>query len=116
MRIQYVSFEVFNGGREYTFRVTAEDGEARSFTVIINNADFLPGKLKYQEGPDISYRKLQGMLAIEHIDSPVGLRQLVTESDITGYAVAGPVKTRKWSEAQRMAARQRLRERTGGRG
>ncbi len=115
MRIQYVRFEVVAGGREYAFRVTGEDGGDRVFAVIINNTQFLPGRLKYQEGPDITYRKLQGMLAVEHSESPLGLRQLVTESDITDYAVAGPVKKRKWSDAQRLAARQRLRERMAGR-
>ena len=115
MRIQYVGFEVLAGGREYSFRVTAQDEADRIFTVTINQAGFLLGGLKYQEGPDISYRKLRSMLAAEHTDSPMGLRQLVTESDISGYAVvgSGSAKTRKRTEEQRMAAQQRFRERLG---
>jgi hypothetical protein len=115
MRIQYLGFNVLAGGREYNFLVTVQDEADRTFTVTINQAGFLLGGLKYQEGPDISYRKLRGMLAVEHTDSPPGLRQLVTESDISGYAVmgSGSAKTRKRTEEQRMAAQQRFRERLG---
>ena len=105
MRIQYLGFSVVASGREYSFRVLGQDNGDRSFTVAIANADFLPGRLKYQEGPDISYRKLLTALALEQSDSIMGLRQQLTESEVADYTAAGKTKARIWTEEQRMAAR-----------
>lgn len=111
MRIQYVGFSVVAAGREYSFRVAGEDNEERSVTVTIENANFLPGKLKYQEGPDISYRKLLSALATEQSAGPTAPRQQVTRSEVTEYTAAGSSKARAWTEEQRLAARQRFRAR-----
>ncbi len=111
MHLEYLGFSVLANGREYSFRVAGEDSADRSFTVIVVNADFLPGKLKYQEGPDISYRKLLSTLAVEQGDPPMCLRQKVTEADVADYIALGSARTRKPTEEQRAAARERFRNR-----
>ena len=95
-------------GREYSFRVPGQDSTDRSFTVLIANAAFRQGLLKYQEGPDICYRKLLSALAAEQDDSPVHLRQQVTESEVAEYTAAGRARGRNWTEEQRLAARRRF--------
>ncbi len=105
--LQYTGLVVLIGGREYSFRVAELDETDRFFTVSIGNADFLPGKLKYQEGPDICYRKLTTLLAEEKSDSPLCLRQQVSASEAADYAGAGAAKSRKWTDEQRLEARKR---------
>lgn len=114
--LQYLGFSVVTGGREYNFRTAGEDNADRSFIVIVGNAAFLPGRLKYQEGPDLSYRKLLSALAVEQGNSPMGLRQQVTESEVTDYTAAASPKARKWTDEQRATARERFRKRLLGLG
>ncbi len=103
IHLEYLGFSVLPKGREYRFWFPEKDSEGRSFTVVVRNADFLPGKLKFQEGPDISYRKLLGALAVELGDARMPLQQQVTETDVAEYIALGSVKARKWSEEQRAA-------------
>ncbi len=116
MRLQYLGFSVVTGGREYNFRTVGEGHADRSFIVIVGNGAFLPGRLKYQEGPDLSYRKLLSALAVEQGNLPMGLRQQVTESEVTDYTAAASPKARKWSEEQRTTAGERFRKRLLGLG
>lgn len=116
MRLQYLGFSVVTGGREYNFRMAGEDNADRSFIVIVGNAAFLPGRLKYQEGPDITYRKLLSALAVEPGNPPMCLRQQVTESEVTDYTAAASPKARKWTEEQRTTAGERFRKRLQGLG
>ena len=106
--LQYVGVSMIAGSREYSFRVADLLEADRFFTVDIQNVDFLPGRLKYQEGPDICYRKLLSLLEGELSNSPLCLRQQVTGSDVTDYTVAGSARSKKWTEEQRAEARQRL--------
>lgn len=104
----YTGFTVVPSGREYCFSVPGRDTPDRCFTVIIRNAAFRPGLLKYQEGPGICYGKLLGALAAEQSESPVSVRQYVTESEVAEYQAAGGAKARRWSEERRLEAKRRL--------
>ncbi len=107
MRLQYLGFAVVAGGREYSYRLLGGADADRSCTVSIANALFLRGRLKYQEGPDISYRKLLAALAVEETDSAFSLSQRITDTEVTDYIGAVHVHSRLWTEQQRRAARQR---------
>ena len=95
--VRYVGFAVMAGGREYQFSVAgASTAEAeRIFTMGIAGANFRPGRLKFQEGPDIAMRKLRTVLAAPPGPFPLDLRQALSESDVTDYTAAGQHSARK---------------------
>jgi len=111
MVLQYLGFAVVAGGREYSFRVRVPEGIDRDFTIAVANAGFLSGGLKYQEGPDVCYRKLLHALAGELTGSPALPRQQLSETELFDYKAIGPNKAHKRTEEQRAAARLRFRER-----
>jgi hypothetical protein len=114
--IRYVGFAVVARGREYQFRVAgptvpggnSTDGE-RFFTMGIATADFRPGRLRFQEGPDVAIRNLRNMLAAEVGGVPLEAHLFLSETTINDYTAAGPAKNKTWSEEQRNAARVRVR-------
>jgi hypothetical protein len=109
--LQYLGFAVVSAGREYSFRVRSSEGAEREFTVMVGNAGFVSGGLKYQEGPDVCYRKLLHALAGEQPGSPALPRQQLSDSELSEYKSIGPNKALKRTEEQRAAARLRFRER-----
>ena len=110
-RIQYLGFAVIAAGREYSFRVSGGVDLERDYIVTIANTLFLPGRLKYQEGPDISYRKVLTALAMDPSEASPSVRQQLTEAEVTDYTKTPSSKSRPWTEEQRAAARQRFRAR-----
>jgi len=111
--VRYLGFAVVADGREYQFRVAGErsgDPE-RSFTLWIATADFSPGRLKFQEGPDITLRKLKNLLAGEQDDAPLRAHQKLSEPDITDYTATNSSKSKTVTEEQRQVARYRYRNR-----
>lgn len=113
--IRYVGFAVVADGREYQFRVAGDHSgdPERAFTFWIATADFCPGRLKFQEGPDITLRKLKSLLAGEQEEAPLRSHQKLTESDITNYTATNSSKSKTVTEEQRQAARDRYRNRLG---
>jgi hypothetical protein len=113
--IRYVGFAVVAKGREYQFRVAGPtvpggnptDGE-RFFTMGIAASDFAPGRLRFQEGPDVAIRNLRHMLATEG-GIPLEPHHFLSETNVNDYTAAGPAKNKTWSEEQRNAARLRVR-------
>jgi hypothetical protein len=99
--LQYVGVSMIAGAREYGFRVANQEEPDRLFTLIIEGVDFLSRKLKYQEGPDLCYRKLLGLLAVEQSDSPLHSRQQVSVSDVAEYVEAGSAKPKNRFEVRR---------------
>jgi len=59
MYIQYVGFDSSDGFRVYAFHVIDATEEARDFTVRVQSAAFRPGGLKFQDGPDICFARLE---------------------------------------------------------
>src|SRR5260221_11940913 len=90
--VRYVGFSVAAGMREYRFEVQGNDAEktVRLFTLSVGASHFLPGKLRFQQGPDITSRKLRRMIASEAADSPVAPVQLLSDSDIAEYSSGVP--------------------------
>ncbi len=111
--VRYVGFAVVANGREYQFRVAGEHGDAegRIFTVGITTADFRPGRLKFQEGPDIAIRKLRDVLACEPGGILPALHQELSASEVSDYTAKGPAKSKALTEEQKIAARQSYRNR-----
>lgn len=105
----YTGFAIVPGGREYSFSVPGVNVPARSFTVMIREASFRPGLLKYQEGPGICYGKLTAALAAEPVDCPVCARQCVSETEVVAYHASGRAKARTWTEEQRQEAKRRFK-------
>ena len=106
----YTGFSVVPSGREYGFSAPGPNTPTRYFTVVIKNAAFRPGLLKYQEGPEICYGKLLAALAAEQSDCPVCARQDVTESEVAQYQASGRAKKGpRWSEERRLEAKARFK-------
>jgi len=109
--LQYLGFSVVTAGREYSFRVRVPEGIDRDFVIAVANTGFLSGGLKYQEGPDVCYRKLLHAL-VDELGGSVALpRQQLSDTELSDYKAIGPNKAQKRTEEQRIAARLRFRER-----
>jgi hypothetical protein len=108
-----VGFAVVASGREYRFSVAGEhaDDEVRIFTVSIATPDFRPGRLKFQEGPDIAIRKLRDVLACQQAGTVPERQQQLSPSEVTDYTAKGPAKSKALTEEQKIAARQSYRHR-----
>jgi hypothetical protein len=111
--VRYMGFAVVASGREYQFRVAGEhaDDEARIFTVGIATADFRPGRLKFQEGPDIAIRKLRDVLACQLGDVLPAMHHELSASEVSDYTAKGPAKSKALTEEQKLAAKQSYRHR-----
>jgi len=57
--IQYVGFNVGGGFRFYNFDVIGTAEETREFTVKLQSEAFRSSPLKYQDGPDICFKRLE---------------------------------------------------------
>jgi hypothetical protein len=101
--VRYVGFSVAAGAREYRFEVQANDPEktVRSFTLSVNASYFSPGKLRFQQGPDITSRKLRVMIAAEAAEGPVSPSQMLSDSDIAEYASGVPASNKMWNQEQK---------------
>jgi hypothetical protein len=107
--LHYTGFRIEHLGREYQFTLSGGTAPVRWFTVHIGAAAFRTGGLKYQDGPELCYGKLQVLLAAEQENGPVADSQQVTASDIAIYQSTGRAKGRTWTEDQRHAARLRAK-------
>ena len=108
--LQYIGFVIAGGAREYSFELHAKESPSRLFTVSIASTLFRPGLLKYQEGPEICYGKLQGALGVEEEQtSTLGSRQCITESEVALYHSAAKPKARVWTAEQKLQARMRFK-------
>ncbi len=85
--LQYRGFAVSADGRQYSFAVSQKDASERAFTMFVPNTVFGPGRLSYQEGPQVCYKKLTCELAAEALDSPVCTQQRLTDVDVENYKV-----------------------------
>lgn len=109
--LTYTGFSVVAAGREYSFSLSKIDNPIRYFTVVIANAIFRPGLLKFQEGPEVCYGKLAAALVDEPSAAPVSDRLFVTEAEASQYQSAGRSKSRVWTDEQRLEAKRRFKAR-----
>lgn len=85
--VEYLGFTPGDTRREYSLRVRDGAGEPLDFTLWIPNEAFLSRRVRYQDGPEICFMKMQREL----LASPEGvtpLRLEVTETDLEEYRVA----------------------------
>ncbi len=94
MHIQYVGFNLVASSRIYGFRVIDTSVETRKFTVQIEPKAFCAGSLKFQDGPGVSFARLQRELEGETHESHAESHLRVGEQDIGAYrALHYPLKT-----------------------
>ena len=93
-RVQYVGFAVRGSAREYALRVWQGDAGPYDFTLAIPNQAFLSRRVRYQDGPEVCFLKLQRELVACTIALPPS-HLGVTDSDLEEYRIAHTPKP-KW--------------------
>jgi len=82
--IQYVGFNVGLGSRFYNFDVLGT-AEPREFTVKVQSEAFRLSPLKFQDGPDISFKRLEHELEVETQESRAKSQLEVGKKEILEY-------------------------------
>lgn len=86
-RVEYVGFKDAGPNRNYSLLVTSADGNAHTFTVAIPHEAFTSKRLRYQDGAEICFLKMQrALLAAEGVMPDP--RQVVTNEDLMAYTTA----------------------------
>ncbi len=85
-RVEYVGFAVRGSAREYALRVWQGDAGPHDFTLAIPIQAFLSRRVRYQDGPEICFLKLQRELVACAVLPPSHLG--VTDSDLEAYRIA----------------------------
>jgi len=85
MHIQYVGFNVAGGCRTYSFHVVDAPDEAREFTVKVQADAFRPARLKLQDGPGITFTRLEHELLGETPESRTESHLSIGEPDIRDH-------------------------------
>jgi hypothetical protein len=91
----YLGFEATDEGREYTLRVT-DDREPRYFVLFIDHAAFAARAARFQDAPDLCFRRLRRELLLDP-DLRPGPRLELTAEELLDYRDARerPVSDRK---------------------
>lgn len=95
--VQYVGFHNNEITRDYLLFVRHADGRCDEFVVTIEQAAFVSGRARYQDGAEICFLKLSHALAAwaEAPESgPPAARQGVTETDLVAYREAHAPKVK----------------------
>jgi hypothetical protein len=91
--VEYLGFTTTTLAREYHLRVH-QGAEIHDFMVAVSNDAFLDHRLKYQDGPEICFLKLQRALAEGEGSLPES-ELAVTQSDLDAYRTAHTPQKRK---------------------
>ena len=101
--IQYKGFIVSPTSRTYNFHVINAPGESRQFTVRVPSESFRLTPLKFQDGPPISFERLQHEIDKETQESHGEAGLNISGSDIQEYLdKQHPRKLRKKEPAARL--------------
>lgn len=92
--IEYVSFRAGDVVREYQLWVRCGT-EGYGVTVAIPNEAFLSGRVRYQDGPDISYLKVQREIAAAEAGVPPGRDHWLTDEELAEYKASHSPKKPK---------------------
>ncbi len=84
--VEYLGFTTKGDAREYTLRLKPTVGEAREFVLAIASEAFVARRVRYQDGPDICFLKLQRELATSEGLPPAYL--CITDAELEEYRVA----------------------------
>lgn len=85
MFIQYAGFVVGGGSRFYNFDVVATAEQPREFTVELQSDAFRSSSLKFQDGPDICFKRVERELAKETHESRAQSHLEVGQQEIQDY-------------------------------
>jgi hypothetical protein len=80
-QIEYMGFKTVDATREYRLRVRQGDN-AQEVTIIIENTAFAAKLVRYQDGPELCFYKLQRAMAA--VD-PMASRIELTDADFADY-------------------------------
>jgi hypothetical protein len=83
--IQYVGFIVGGGSRFYDFDVIDAAEKAREFTIKVRSEAFRSSPLRFQDGPDICFKRLEQELEGETRESRAQSHLEVGEKEIQEY-------------------------------
>lgn len=83
-RVEYLGVSDANTHRAYTLRACAITGGVRNFVLTIPHEAFLSHRVRYQDGPDICYQKVQREMAAAP-DGPTQSSISITEADLEEY-------------------------------
>lgn len=105
-QLEYVGFKNGETTRDYRMLVRNPDGTSREFTVVIDQKAFLAHQVRYQDGAEICYWKLQRELlawGLAPADRPPAALQSVTDADLLEFKDAHQPKPRRLAPPVRPA-------------
>lgn len=98
--LEYLGFKSGETTRDYRLLARHAGGEYREFTLVVEQAAFLSGRVRYQDAAEICFWKLQRALLAWDLapeSGPPAARQTVTEADLLEYREAHAAKPRRIS-------------------
>jgi len=87
-RVEYLGFKSLETTREYNLRVHLGTTVVQEVTIVIESAAFVGKLVRYQDGPELCFHKLQRALAAVPEAEPMPARLMVTAADLADYAAA----------------------------
>lgn len=81
--VRFVDFRTTARGREYTLSASGA-AEMRLFVLLIPEEAFVSRAVRYQDGPDLCFRRLQRELTADP-DLPPGSGMVLTADEISDY-------------------------------
>ena len=100
--IQFEGVDVSVTSRTYNFLVIDAPGQSRHFRVRVSAELFRATALQFQDGPPISFERLQRQIDAETSESHAGSHLSIAETDIQEYMKRHyPPKDRKRGPAPR---------------
>jgi len=85
--VEYLGFTTSGPAREYLFRARHAGEVYQDFALIIPSAAFLSRRVRYQDGPEICFLRLQREL-LAAADAPPAARLAVTDAELDEYRIA----------------------------
>ena len=98
--LEYLGFQNRETTRDYRLLVRNSGGDYHEFTLAVEQAAFLSGRVRYQDAAEICFWKLQRALLAWDLapeSGPPAARQTVTEADLLEYREAHAAKPRRFS-------------------
>lgn len=92
--VEYLGFKSNKSTREYTLRVRRVDDDDKDFTVVIDNNAFRDNRVRYQDGPEICFAKLQRELSSCADGSFPASKLKVSDAELDAYREAHTPKSR----------------------
>jgi hypothetical protein len=83
--LRYLGFRNALDGREYLMQVG--DGEPRTFVLLVTHEAFASRQMRFQDAPDLCFRRMERELAVDPDLVPEG-RLLLTSDELREYRCA----------------------------